>query len=284
MWTDSGRWLITGAGRGLGFSIATEAFNRGGRVIVAVRDKVQAAEAFGRALAVDAARLHFVQVDFDNENSVHAAIKEAERTFGGLDVLVNNAGRGFLAAIEEAQDDEIEAIFRVNVYGPLRFIRHALPLLRKSSASRIINISSLGGFAASAGWGIYNASKFALEGLSEALAIEATPFGLKVIIVEPGSFRTGFLSDGSLQRGRRFIEDYAETVGRTRDVVAFREGRQAGDPVAAAAVIVDAATCEQPPLRLALGPDAIGRIEAKLDAVRRDLEAWRDRSLGTIFT
>jgi NAD(P)-dependent dehydrogenase (short-subunit alcohol dehydrogenase family) len=244
MWTDSGRWIITGAGRGLRFSIATEALNRGGRVIVAVRDKVQAAEAFGRALAVDAARLHLVQLDLDDENSVHAA----------------------------------------NVYGPLHFIRHALPLLRKSSASRIINISSLGGFAASAGWGIYNASKFALEGLSEALAIEAAPFRLKVIIVEPGSFRTGFLSDGSLQRGRQFIEDYAETVGRTRDVVAFREGRQAGDPVAAAAVIVDAATCEKPPLRLALGPDAIERIEAKLDAVRRELEAWRDRSLGTIFT
>jgi NAD(P)-dependent dehydrogenase (short-subunit alcohol dehydrogenase family) len=198
-----------------------------------------------------------------------------------LDILVNNAGYGLLAAVEEAADDEVEAVFRVNVFGPHRLIRAALPVLRDSKLARVVNISSLGGFAASAGWGIYNATKFALEGLSEAVAIEGAPFGLRVIIVEPGAFRTEFLTDGSMRRARLTIDHYAATVGRTRTVAAQRNGQQRGDPVAAARVIVDAALSAEPPLRLVLGADAIERVETKLESVRRDVEAWRTRSIAT---
>jgi NAD(P)-dependent dehydrogenase (short-subunit alcohol dehydrogenase family) len=282
MTVSVGTWLITGAARGLGFEMAREVLRRGGRVAAAVRNPDMAIDALrGAASGLD--RLFVIPINLEDASSVNSAVERASAHFGGLDVLVNNAGYGLLGAVEEAADDEVEAVFRVNVFGPHRLIRAALPVLRKSAAARIVNISSLGGFAASAGWGIYNATKFALEGLSEALAIEGASFGLRVVIVEPGAFRTGFLTASSMRRARRMIDQYAATAGRTRTVAEQRNGQQRGDPVAAAGVIVNAVLLAEPPLRLVLGADAIERVETKLESVRRDVEAWRAQSTSTSY-
>jgi NAD(P)-dependent dehydrogenase (short-subunit alcohol dehydrogenase family) len=280
MTVSVGTWLITGAARGLGFEIAREVLRRGGRVAAAVRNPDTAIDAL-KAAASGLDRLFVILINLEDASSVSSAVERASAHFGGFDVLVNNAGYGLLGAVEEAADDEVEAIFRVNVFGPHRLIRAALPVLRNSAAARVVNISSLGGFAASAGWGIYNATKFALEGLSEALAIEGASFGLRVVIVEPGAFRTGFLTASSMRRARRMIDHYAATVGRTRTVAEQRNGQQRGDPAAAADVIVDAVVSAEPPLRLVLGADAIERVETKLESVRRDVEAWRAQSIST---
>ena len=280
MTVSVGTWLITGAARGLGFEMAREVLRRGGRVAAAVRNPDMAIDAL-RGAASGPDRLFVIPINLEDASSVNSAVERASAHFGGLDVLVNNAGYGLLGAVEEAADDEVEAVFRVNVFGPHRLIRSALPVLRKSAAARVVNISSLGGFAASAGWGIYNATKFALEGLSEALAIEGASFGLRVVIVEPGAFRTGFLTASSMRRARRMIDQYTATVGRTRTVAEQRNGQQRGDPVAAARVIVNAVLLAEPPLRLVLGADAIERVETKLESVRRDVEAWRAQSIST---
>ncbi|WP_414447003.1 SDR family NAD(P)-dependent oxidoreductase [Burkholderia sp. 22PA0099] len=278
---DLGVWFVTGSGRGLGLEIAKEVLQRGGCVVAAARNPDMVVEAF-RQHPDYAGRLLPLQIDLSSESSVTLAIQTAIARFGRIDTLVNNAGYGLLGAIEEASDEEVEAIFHVNVFGTLRLTRAALPELR-GHGGHVINVSSLGGFAASAGWGIYNATKFAVEGLSEALALEGAAMGVKVMIVEPGSFRTGFLSNGSMQSTRRVLAEYETSAGKTRSVAQQRAGNQAGDPAAAARLIVDATCSAAPPLRLVIGEDAIHRIEGKLRQVQADIDAWRQQSVQTAF-
>ncbi|WP_327371554.1 SDR family NAD(P)-dependent oxidoreductase [Streptomyces sp. NBC_01217] len=234
-----------------------------------------------RALPDAGDRLLAVAVDVTDESQVQAAVAAAVERFGRIDVLVNNAGRGLLGAVEEASADEVHSVFDTNVFGLLSVSRAVLPVLRGRRSGRVINISSVGGFAAGAGWGIYAGTKFAVEGISEAMRAELLPLGIFTTVVEPGVFRTDFLDSSSLHDTGRTIEDYAESAGRTRDWARQTSHAQPGDPVKAAAAIVELAQAEQPPLRLQLGADCVARVEAKLASVADELAQWRQLALST---
>ena len=269
-------WFITGASRGFGLEIARAALARGDRVVAAARDP----QAVTRALGTHE-RLLPVALDVADERQAEAAVAAALASFGRLDVLVNNAGRGLLGAVEEASADEVRAVFAVNVDGLLTVTRAVLPAMRRQRSGRVINLSSVGGFVAWPGWGIYAATKFAVEGLSEAMHGELTPLGIHVTSVEPGAFRTDFLDPSSLVRTRRTIDDYAASSGATREWANDTNHAQAGDPAKAAAAIVWLATTAAPPLRLQLGADCVARVEAKLASVRAELDRFRDVAVST---
>ena len=209
--------------------------------------------------------------------------REASKSFGRIDVLVNNAGYGLLGAVEEASTIEVERVFATNVFGLLNVTRAVLPYMRKRRSGHIINMSSIGGYASYAGWGAYCATKFAVEGISEALSIELAPLGIHATVVEPGYFRTDFLSAQSLSSTAVRIGDYADTVGRMRAFVAAADHQQAGDPRRLAQAIVQLAAARKPPTRLALGSDTVARIEEKHRDVERELDVWRPVSLSTEF-
>ena len=216
-----------------------------------------------------------------DETQAQTAAAQALEHFGRIDVLVNNAGRGLLGAVEETSAEEVRDVFDTKVFGLLTVTRAVLPVMRRQRSGRVLNISSVGGFSSSAGWGVYCATKFAVEGLSEALRTELAPLGISVTIVEPGTFRTDFLDASSLQRVARTIDDYAATAGRTRAWVDDTNHAQLGDPVKAAAAMITVATSADPPLRLQLGADCVARVESKLATVVRELEQWRALALST---
>lgn len=199
---------------------------------------------------------------------------QVETSFGRIDVLVNNAGFGLVGAVEELGPDEYRPMFDTNLFGLIEVTRAALPLMRRHGGGRIVNLSSVGGFTGRQGFGLYNAGKFAVEGLSEALAEELAPFGIKVIIVEPGAFRTSFLGR-SMVTGASRLAAYDATSGATRDFSLANDGAQPGDPRKGMAVLMQAILAKQPPLRLPLGRDALARIDGKLTAVAADLATWR---------
>ncbi|MEV6602914.1 oxidoreductase [Kutzneria sp. NPDC051319] len=270
-------WFVTGASRGFGFEIARQALEQGDNVVATARRP----EEIAAALTSD--RLLALPLDVTDEAAAQRVVDAAVDRFGGIDVLVNNAGRGLLGAVEEASDAEVRAVYDTNVFGLLAVTRAVLPVLRRQRAGRVINISSIGGFASSQGWGIYNSTKFAVEGLSEALRIELAPLGIDVTIVEPGMFRTDFLDDSSLHTAGAVIEDYADTAGQTRGRPAEFNQRQQGDPAKAAAAIITVATAEKPPLRVQLGADSVARVEAKLAQVADELAQWRDLAVSTAY-
>ena len=272
-------WFITGASRGLGAAIAREALDRGHQVVATARNADDVRNAFpgtGDALLPVAA-------DVTNEQQLRDAADAALARFGRIDVLVNNAGRGLLSAVEEASDKAARAVFDVNVFGVLNTLRAVLPALRAQRSGRVLNIGSVGGFTTAPGWGLYAATKFALEGISEALSRELEPLGVHVTIVEPGGFRTDFLDGSSLHTEPAAIDDYHQTAGTTRDHVATANHGQQGDPVKLAAVIVDLAESDDPPLRIQLGSDSVARVEAKLDFMRAELSRLRPIALSTDF-
>lgn len=264
------RWLITGAGTGLGHALAMACLARGDRVAGFIRNPA------GRATfaALAAGRSFAFSADVSDADAVHAAVEQAQGCLGGLDVVVNNAGQLLETTVEEATPSHVRALFAVNFQGPLNVIQAALPGMRARGAGRIINISSGGGIVGLAALGIYCASKFALEGLSEALSVEVAPFGIKVTIVEPGSFRTNLLA-GSTTRIPTQIPDYEESCGAWRRTLAGMSGREPNDPARAAAALLALADMPDPPLRAPLGKDAFGMVDGKLDQVRRDIEPWR---------
>ena len=264
-------WFVTGASRGFGAGIVAEALARGNQVVAAARRpaELQRSE-----------NLLPVALDVTDEDQAQAAVAAAVREFGRIDVVVNNAGRGLLGAVEEASDEAARAIFDTNVFGVLNVQRAVLPVLRAQRSGRLIQLSSVGGFTGTPGWGLYSATKFAVEGFSEALHGELAPLGIHVTIVEPGLFRTDFLDESSLHRAGE-IADYAETVGTMRQSLADFNHAQPGDPVKAARAIADLAEMPDPPVRIQLGADAVARVEAKLDSVRTELDRWRTISLST---
>lgn len=276
-------WFITGAARGLGFAIAARALEAGDSVVATARNVGQVELAFADSPGFPE-RVFPVALDVTDEQQAAAAVESAISRFGTLDFLVNNAGRGLLGAVEEASAAEIEAVFATNVFGVLHVTRAVLPHMRAARSGHVINIGSMGGFAQVAGWGVYGATKFALEGLSEAMYAELAPLGIHVTIVEPGSFRTSFLDASSLQAAANEIPDYCETAGKVRHAVTTSNGRQPSDPVKGAAAIYAAVTADKPPLRFQLGPDAVAMVEAKLSRVRDELETWRDLASSTVFT
>jgi NAD(P)-dependent dehydrogenase (short-subunit alcohol dehydrogenase family) len=229
-------------------------------------------------------RLLTARLDVTSETEAHAAVGQAIKKFGRIDILVNNAGYGLLGAIEEASATETARLFGTNVFGLLGVTRAVLPHMRRQHSGHIINLSSVGGYTAYPGWGVYGATKFAVEGISEALAREVAPLGIHVTVVEPGFFRTDFLDDASLARTAQEIDDYRETVGKTRVHAADVNHGQRGDPRKLAKAFLALVNAKEPPLRLPLGSDTVERIENKNTFVARELAAWRTLATSTDFT
>lgn len=271
-------WLITGCSSGLGRQLAEAVAARGDRLVATARsaDDLQLL----RERYPETVR--GLSLDVTRPGDAAKAVALAESAFGRLDVLVNNAGFGFIGAMEEGEPAEYRPMFEVNVFGLIETTRAALPALRRRPGARIVNLSSGAGIAGSAGFGFYNATKFAVEGLSEALAEELGPLGVAVIIAEPGPFRTAFLGR-SMAMAAREIPAYAGTVQARRHYRETNDGRQAGDPAKAVAVLLQAVDAAHPPLHLPIGARAHAIAERKLDAFRADMAAWRDVSIATDF-
>ncbi|MFC4312382.1 oxidoreductase [Steroidobacter flavus] len=271
-------WMITGCSSGLGKHLARAVAERGDQLVATARNPETL-----RDLALQFPKTVYVcALDVTRPETSTTAVALATEVFGGLDVLVNNAGHGLFGAIEETAPEEYRPLFEVNVFGLIEVTRAALPALRKRRGGRIVNLSSGAGIAGTAGSGYYNASKFAVEGLSEALDQEVAPLGLRVIIVEPGPFRTAFLGR-SITMARRQMSDYGQTAGQRRVYRDSNHGKQTGDPAKAVAVILKAVDSENPPLHLPLGPAAYAMADRKLAAFRKDFDAWRPLAIATDF-
>jgi NAD(P)-dependent dehydrogenase (short-subunit alcohol dehydrogenase family) len=271
-------WFITGASRGFGAEIAREVLSRGHQVVATARSK----DAVEAALSDASSSLLAVSLDVTDEAQAAVAVKAAVKRFGRMDVLVNNAGRGLLGAVEEASDAEIRAVYDTNVFGLLAVTRAVAPELRRNRTGHIVNISSVGGFVGSPGWGVYASTKFAVEGLSEALNTELAPLGVHVTVVEPGYFRTDFLDSSSLHVQQQQLDDYLDgPAGSIRETTARVNHAQPGDPSKAARAIVDMVGSPNPPVRLQLGTDTIRAVEAKIGRVQSELATWRAVSEST---
>jgi NAD(P)-dependent dehydrogenase (short-subunit alcohol dehydrogenase family) len=223
-----------------------------------------------------------LKLDVTNQGQIAAAIKAAEKKFGRIDVLVNNAGIGYFAAVEESEEKEVRRMFEINVFGLSRMINATLPGMRRRRQGFIVNFSSVGGLRSFPSVGYYSATKFAVEGLSEALWQEVEPLGIKVMLVEPSGFRTDW-AGRSANESKRQIDDYAATAGAWRKQVRAISGKQPGDPVRAAYAIVKAVESPKPPHHLLLGNDAYEGATAKLEALRKDFSAWEMVSRGADF-
>jgi NAD(P)-dependent dehydrogenase (short-subunit alcohol dehydrogenase family) len=271
-------WLITGCSTGFGREVAKLVLERGWRAVVTARDPAKVADLVeghgNRALAL--------ALDVTDRSQIDAAVGAATACFGRIDVLVNNAGFGYLGAIEEGEDGAVRALFDTNVFGLVDMTKAVLPAMRAQRSGLIVNISSIGGLVSSAGTGYYHATKYAVEGLSESLAAEVKPLGIDVLIVEPGPFRT-LWAGASMTQSPTHLEAYAATAGERRKLITGRSGNQPGDPVRAAQAIIDAALSNTPPLRLLLGQWALGLARKKLDALRHDFDAWEATTLGADF-
>ncbi|WP_346730665.1 oxidoreductase [Caballeronia sp. dw_19] len=271
-------WFITGCSTGLGRALAQAVIDRGWRIVVTARQPSQIQDLIdGHEENAVAAKL-----DVTISEDIVAAVKIAEERFGRVDVLVNNAGYGYRSTIEEGEDDEIRRQFETNVFGLIETIRAVLPGMRTRHSGHVVNVSSIGGLIGFPGTGYYSATKFAVEGLSEALAVECKPFGVNVTIVEPGPFRTDF-SDRSIVESAAVIGDYAPTAGRQREQLRQGAGKQPGDPARAAEAIIAAVTAADPPLRLLLGARALRTAYGKLDTVRANFDTWTATTLGADF-
>lgn len=272
-------WFVTGASRGLGLELVRQLLGRGDNVTATTRAPERLAAALGD---VGADRLLVVGVDLADPADVATAIGRTAERFGGLDVVVNNAGYGLIGAVEETGDAEARAMFDVHVFGSWNVVRAALPLFRAQKSGHIVNVSSILGLVGLPGWGLYNATKFALEGLSEALAQEVAEFGVRVTVVEPGYFRTDFLTTDSLALPATTRDGYGPIREMTEGHLAL-QGTQLGDPVQGARAIIALATAGDGPLRQLLGSDAYAYAMAKVDALRADLEAGRELAHTTDF-
>ncbi len=275
---DKPVWLITGCSTGFGRELAKQVLDRGWRAVVTARDAAKVADiAEGHG-----ERALFLPLDVNQHAQVENAIAQAMQTFGRIDVLVNNAGYGYFAAIEEGEDDAVRAMFETNVFALIDMTKAVLPIMRRQRSGMIVNISSIGGLTSYAATGYYHGTKYAVEGMSETLAIEVKPLGIGVLIVEPGPFRTNWAGP-SIKRAEKQIDDYAATAGERRQQSAARSGKQPGDPVRAARAIIDVAMSDNPPLRLVLGKPALENARKKLDFLRADFDAMEAITLGADF-
>lgn len=263
---DTRVWLITGASSGFGRAIVDAALARGDSVAAGVRTP--------ESVAGLPDGVHPVTLDVTAPDQREAAVAETLERFGRIDVLVNNAGRTQVGAVEETTDEELRSLFELHLFGPAALTRLVLPHMRRQGSGAIVQMSSVGGQVTAPGFGAYCATKFALEGLTQTLRDEVTGFGIVTLIVEPGAFRTGLFRPGAAYESKPMPE-YADTVGPTRAYVRDGDGFQAGDPAKAAEAILAALDADEPPLRLALGADAIEGIEQHLHAISDELEAWR---------
>jgi NAD(P)-dependent dehydrogenase (short-subunit alcohol dehydrogenase family) len=266
--TDTTRtWLVTGATSGFGRTIVDAALARGDAVAATSRHTDGLADLEGDE------RVLVTRLDVTDAAQREAAVAAALERFGRIDVLVNNAGRTQVGAVEETTDDELRSLFDLHFFAPAALTRLVLPKMREQGGGAIVQMSSVGGQVTAPGFGAYCATKFALEGLTQTLQEEVEAFGIRTLIVEPGAFRTGLFRPGAAYESAEMPE-YAETVGPTRAYVREGDGLQPGDPVKAAAAIITALDAEEPPLRLVLGEDAIGNIRGRLASVTEELDRW----------
>lgn len=271
--TNTKTALVTGASSGIGEATALKLHDLGYTVYGAARrtDRLQQLATRG---------IRPVAMDVTDDDSMHAGVAQIVGETGRIDVLVNNAGYGLLSAVEEASARDVERVFATNVFGLLAVTRAVLPQMRRQRSGHVINLSSIGGYSAYPGWGVYGATKFAVEGLTEALAAEVAPLGIKVTVVEPGFFRTDFLDGQSLSVSEP-ISDYASTSGVTRSHATQLNHAQPGDPTKLARAILALVDAARPPLRLPLGSDTLARIEAKHRSVTEEIAVWRELAVST---
>jgi NAD(P)-dependent dehydrogenase (short-subunit alcohol dehydrogenase family) len=267
-------WLITGASSGFGRELVDAVLERGDRVAATARDLKALSDLDGRS---DVA---LVALDVTDAGQRDAAVAAVVERFGRIDVLVNNAGRTQVGAVEETTEEELRALFDLHFFGPAALTRAVLPHMRAQGGGAIVQMSSVGGQVTAPGFSAYSATKFALEGLTQTLHDEVADFGIRTLIVEPGAFRTGLFRPGAAYESEAMPE-YEETVGPTRSYVRENHGLQAGDPAKAARAILTALDADDPPLRLVLGADALANIRGRLDGLTAELDSWADVGSAT---
>ena len=276
--SNSPVWLITGCSTGFGRELSRGGVARGHRAVVTARNP----ESIEALVAGHDDQAIALKLDVTNPAEVDAAVRQAEKTFGRIDVLVNNAGIGYFGAIEESDESEVRRMFEINVFGLARMTQAVLPGMRKRRNGHIVNIASIGGIRAFPAVGFYNATKFAVVGLSEALSLEVAPLGIKVTIVEPSGFRTDW-AGRSANEAKHQIADYAETAGKNQASIRGYSGKQPGDPVKAAEAIIKAVESPEPPLHLLLGKAALKGARWKIDLMKKDFDAWAPTTEGADF-
>ena len=272
-------WYITGASRGLGLSLVKKLLFEGYRVAATSRSASEMQKAVG---SNDSLRFLPLEVDLTNPDAIHESIERTVAAFGTIDVIVNNAGYGMEGTVEELDEKDMHAIFGINVFASISVIKYALPYLRRQRSGHIINISSVAGFVGAPGWSVYSATKSALIAFSEVLALDLQELGIKVTVVGPSGFRTGFLSKESLVTTESRISDY-QTVSKTRARYAAMDGNQDGDPEKAAALFIQLAENPEPPLHLWLGTNAIDRASEKIESMGQALKKWKKLSVSADF-
>jgi len=270
-------WFITGAARGIGADIASAALAAGERVVVTGRDLKAVRDAFGP----DSERMLGLAMDVTRPDQIGRAVAAAVDRFGGIDVLVNNAGYGHLGMFEDTAEADARAQFETNVFGLFEVTRAVLPVMRRQRSGHIFNLSSIAGLRGGASAALYCASKFAVEGFSESLAGEVEGFGIRVTIIEPGYFRTDFLDARSIRLAEGGVADYAETWQGLRAFFETRSHNQAGDPAKLAEAMIRLAGEAEPPLRFCAGTDAVAATQGKIDLLQRELDRWRSLSEST---
>lgn len=271
-------WFITGCSTGFGRELAKYLLENGHSVAVTARntEKVQDLVEINKNNAIALA------LDVTDKAQIAEAVAKTEDFFGTIDVLVNNAGFGYFGSIEESDEREVRSMFETNFWGLAEMTRAVLPTMRKEKSGTIVNISSIGGFVGNPSVGFYNATKFAVNGFSEALQKEVAPLGIKVIIVQPSGFRTDW-AGRSANEAEAAIEDYKETAGKFQETIRGYSGNQPGDPVRAAKAIVKAVESENPPLNLLLGKAALKGARARLESLQKDFDDWAETSEGADF-
>lgn len=271
-------WFITGCSTGFGRELANQLLSQGYQVAVTARNTKDIQDIVSghenQALALE--------LDVTKPEQVNSAVQKAISHFGRIDVLVNNAGIGYFAAVEESEDEEVRRMFEINFFGLTRMTQAVLPYMRKQKSGHIINISSIGGLAAFPALGFYNATKFAVDGLSEALAKEVKHLGIKVTIIAPSGFRTDWAGRSANDTQIR-IDDYKESAHQNQDNIRGYSGNQPGDPVRAAKAIIQVVESENPPLRLLLGAAALRGARNKLEELRKDFDTWETVTAGADF-
>ncbi|MBA4145156.1 MAG: short-chain dehydrogenase/reductase [Cytophaga sp.] len=273
-------WLVTGASKGLGLSLVKKLINEGYRVAATSRNLKELTQ----VVKADASVFLPLQMDIINESSVAKCIADVITHFGNIDVVVNNAGYGLIGSLEELSDEEARANFDVNVFGSLNVIRQAVPHLRKQQSGHVFNVSSIGGFTgAFPGFGIYCATKFAVNGFSESLYTEVKPFGVNVTIVSPGYFRTSFLTASSLSAPKKEMSEYRNVREMQAAHHNSYNGNQPGDPDKAAAVFIEVAESKEPPLHLFLGQDAYDLADQQIAVVQKEMAALKTLATSTAF-
>jgi NAD(P)-dependent dehydrogenase (short-subunit alcohol dehydrogenase family) len=276
--TDKRVWFITGCSTGFGRELAKAVLERGYRAVVTARNPAKVED----IVAGHQDRALVLELDVTDSVEVAAAVKSTVQHFKQIDVLVNNAGVGYFGAIEESDEEEVRRMFEINFFGLSRMTRTVLPIMRAQRSGHIVNISSIGGLRSFPTLAYYHATKYAVEGFSESLALEVAPLGIKVTIVEPSGFRTDWAGRSAAESKNR-IADYAPTAGKNLDDLRGYSGKQPGDPVRAAAAIIAAVESSNPPLRLLLGKAALKGARAKLDMLKKDFDAWETTTVGADF-